>query len=82
MLAVGRILPPRQAHELSHAVPLLAQLPGVPRWGVADRGYSSHAFRDHVWNMGAGPAIPAKCNEAPVACPKWAYPNCNRVEQL
>jgi transposase len=61
---------------------LLDQLPGVPRWVVADRGYASHRFRGHVWSMGARPAIPAKRNEAPVACPDWAYNNRNRVERL
>jgi transposase len=67
---------------LPHAVPLLAQLPGVPRWVVADRGYSSHAFRAHIWHSGARPAIPPKRNEAAVACPDWAYTNRNRVERL
>jgi transposase len=80
--AVAFRVAPGQAHELPHAVPLLDQLPGVPRWVVADRGYASHAFRDHVWSMGARPAIPAKRNEAPVACPDWAYTNRNRVERL
>ena len=32
--------------------------------------------------MGARPAIPAKSNEAPVACPDWIYHNRNRVERL
>ena len=80
--AVAFRLAPGQAHELPHAVPLLGRLPGVPRWVVADRGYASHAFRDHVWNTGARPAIPPKRNEAPVACPDWAYNNRNRVERL
>ena len=71
-----------QAHELPHAVPLLARLPGVPRWVVADRGYASHAFRQHIWNAGARPAVPAKRNEAPVACPAWIYNNRNQVERL
>jgi hypothetical protein len=62
-------LAPGQAHELAHVVPLLARLPGVPVWVVADRGYSSHAFRDHVWNIGAPPAVPTRRDEAPVACP-------------
>jgi transposase len=80
--AVAFRLAPGQAHELPHAVPLLARLPRVPRWVVADRGYASHAFREHVWNVGARPAIPARRNEAPVACPAWAYANRNRVERL
>ena len=54
----------------------------MPLWVVGDRGYSSDAFRDLVWGKGARPAIPAKRNEAPVACPGWAYTNRNRVERL
>jgi len=54
----------------------------VPLWVVADRGYSSHAFREHIWNLGARPAIPPKRNEAPAACPNWIYNNRNRVERL
>ncbi len=54
----------------------------MPGWVVADRGYASHAFREHVWSRGSRPAIPAKRNEAPVACPDWAYNNRNRVERL
>ena len=80
--AVAFHIAPGQAHELPHAVPLLAALPGVPRWVVADRGYSSHAFREHVWDLGARPAIPAKRNEAPVAYRDWIYNNRNRVERL
>ena len=49
---------------------------------VADRGFSSHAFREHIWERGARPAIPAKDNEAPVACPDWIYNNRNQVERL
>ena len=80
--AVAFILAPGQAHELPHAVPLLERLPGVPKWVVADRGLSSHAFREHVWSLGARPAIPSKQNEAPVACPEWVYNNRNYVERL
>jgi transposase len=80
--AVAFHIAPGQAHELPHAVPLVAALPGVPRWIVADRGYSSHAFREHVWDLGARPAIPPKRNEALVACPDWIYNNRNRVERL
>ena len=80
--AVAFRLAPGQAHEPPHAVPLLDRLPGVPRWVVADRGYASHAFRDHVWNTGARPAVPPKRNEAAVACPDRAYDNRNRVERL
>jgi hypothetical protein len=45
-------LAPGQAHELPQAVGLLARLPGVPHWVVADRGHTSHAFRKHIWNLG------------------------------
>jgi transposase len=80
--AVAFILAPGQAHELPHAVPLLERLPGVPQWVVADRGHASHAFREHVWTLGARPAIPAKRNEEEVACPEWIYANRNYVERL
>ena len=80
--AVAFRVAPGQAHELPHAIPLLDCLPGVPRWVVADRGFASHAFREHIWNMGARPAIPAKRNEPPVRCPEWAYAHRNRVERL
>lgn len=80
--AVAFALAPGQAHELPHAVPLLARLPDGPLWVVADRGYSSHAFRQHVWNLGARPAVPAKRNEAPVACPDWIYASRRLVENL
>ena len=73
--AVAFILAPGQAHELPHAVPLLDRLPGVPKWVVADRGLSSHVFREHIWNLGARPAIPSKRNEDEVACPDWIYAN-------
>ena len=73
--AVAFILAPGQAHELPQAIPLLQRLPGLPKWVVADRGLSSHAFREHIWNLGARPAIPPKKNEAPVACPDWVYNN-------
>jgi hypothetical protein len=81
-LAVAFALAPGQAHELPQAVPLLARLPDVPLWVVADRGYSSHAFREHIWSMGTRPAVPAKRNEAPVACPDWAYASRRLVENL
>ena len=54
----------------------------MPKWVVADRGYSSHAFREHIWKTGARPAIPTKRNEAPVRCPDWIYNNRNVVERL
>ena len=80
--AVAFRLAPGQAHELPHAVALLNRLPGVPKWVVADRGDTSHAFREHVWDMGARPAIPPQRHEAPVACPDWIYANRNKVERL
>ncbi len=72
---------PGQAHELPHAVPLLARLPGVPRWVVADRGYAAMPF-DSTSGTRARPAIPTKRNEEPVACPEWVYNNRNVVERL
>ena len=80
--AIAFVLAPGQAHELPHAVALLDQLPDVPKWVVADRGYSSHAFREHIWSLGARPAIPPRRTEAPVACPDWIYTNRNQVERL
>ncbi len=80
--AVAFILAPGQAHELPHAIPLLDRLPGVPKWVVGDRGLASPAFRQHIWERGARPAIPAKANEAPVACPEWIYTNRHQVERL
>jgi transposase len=80
--AVAFRITPGQAHELPQAIPLLASLPGVPTWVVADRGYTSHAFREHIWSLGARPAIPPQRQEAPVACPDWIYNNRNVVERL
>ncbi len=80
--AVAFILAPGQAHELPSAIPLLDCLPGVPKWVVGDRGYASLAFREHIWERGARPAIPSKSNEAPVACPEWIYANRHQVEMV
>ena len=63
-------------------MPLLGRLPRVPRWVVADRRYTSHAFREHICGLGAQPAIPMQRHEAPVACPDWIYHNRNQVERL
>ena len=63
--AVAFILAPGQAHELPHAVPLLERLPGVPKWVVADRGLSSHAFREHVWNLGGESGDPVQEERSP-----------------
>ncbi len=80
--AIAFVLAPGQAHELPHAVPLLDKLPGAPKWVVADRGYSSHAFREHIWALGARPAIPTRKTEETVSCPSWIYTNRNQVERL
>ena len=80
--AVAFVLAPGQAHELPHALALLNRLPGVPEWVVADRGYSSHAFREHIWDLGAKPTIPPRRNEASIACPDWIYVHRNQVERL
>jgi transposase len=80
--AIAFRIAPGQAHELPNAVPLLDRLPGVPKWVVGDRGYTSHRFREQIWGMGARPAIPPQRHEAPVACPGWIYANRNRVERL
>ena len=76
------LAPGGQAHELPHAMALLDRLPGAPKGVVGDRGYTSHAFRDHIGGLGARPAIPPQRHEAPVACPAWIYANRNRVERL
>src|SRR3954451_5815682 len=80
--AVALALAPGQAHELPLAPGLLDQLPRVPLWVVGDRGYSSHAFRELVWDSGARPAIPTRGTEAAVACPDYIYNNRNLVERL
>jgi transposase len=80
--AVAFALAPGQAHELPLAPGLLDRLPRVPLWVVGDRGYSSHAFRELVWDGGARPAIPTRSNEAAVACPDFIYNNRNLVERL
>ena len=61
---------------------MLDQLPDVPKWVVADRGYSSGGFRQHIEEAGAKSAIPAQRHEAPVTCPEWIYTNRNQVERL
>jgi transposase len=80
--ALAFALAPGQAHELPMAPELLDALPDIPGWVVGDRGYASQAFRNRIWDSGARPAIPAKSNEASVACPRWIYNNRNRVERL
>ena len=80
--AVAFRIAPGQAHELPHAIPLLDQLPGVPKWVVGDRGYFSHGCREHIWTTGARPAIPTKRNEEQLAWPDWAFNNRTIVERL
>jgi transposase len=80
--AIAFALAPGQAHELPLAPGLLERLPEAPLWVVGDRGLASHAFRERVWDMGAGPAIPPKRTEEQVACPPWIYVNRNRIERL
>ncbi len=80
--AVAFVLAPGQDHELPQAIPLLNKLPGVPKPLVADRSYSSHAFREHIWNLGARPVIPTGRNEEAPSCPSWIYNNRNQVERL
>ena len=62
--AIAFRIAPGQAHELPEAIPLLEKLPGGPTWVVADRGYTSHTFREYIWSMGAKPAIPPQRHEA------------------
>ena len=80
--AVAFRLAPGQAHERPHAGPLLAALPGVPRRVVADRGYTGHRLREHIWDVGSGPAIPPRCDEAAASCPAWICNNRNGVARL
>ena len=46
--AVAFRVAPGQAHELPHAVPLLDQLPGVPRWVVERASRTLRNIRS-VW---------------------------------
>src|SRR5512147_808642 len=80
--AVAFALAPGQAHEAPLALGLIDALPDAPAWIVGDRGLSAHALRELIWAIGARPAIPAKRNEAPVACRSWIYQNRNMVERL
>jgi transposase len=80
--AIAFALAPGQAHELPMASGLLDCLSGVPGWVVGDRGLSSHAFRERIWDSGARPAIPSKRNEEQLACPNWIDNNRNMVERL
>src|ERR1051325_463492 len=55
--AIAFALAPGQAHELPLALGLLGRLPEIPGWIVGDWGFASDAFRERIWDMGAGPAI-------------------------
>ena len=46
--AIAFRIAPGQTHELPEAIRLLNRLPDVPTWVVADRGYCSHSFREHI----------------------------------
>jgi hypothetical protein len=52
--AIAFGLAPVRAHELPHAVPLLDQLPGVPKWVVGDRGTLATPFvsTSGIWAHG------------------------------
>jgi transposase len=80
--AIAFALTPGQAAELPQAEGLLSFLPGTALWTVADRGYSSHALREAIRDLGSTPAIPTRSNEAPVTCREWVYVNRERVERL
>lgn len=54
----------------------------MPKWVFGDRCNASHAFRQHIWDMGAPPTILPRRHEAPGACPDWIYNNRNEVERL
>ena len=84
---MGFALTPGQASEAPQSeapqsFDLLEFLPAIPGWVVADRGYSSHALRTAVWELGSRPAIPTRRNEAPVHCPDWIYVNRERIERM
>ena len=78
--AVAFVLAPGQDHELPHAISLLDKLPGVPKRVVADWGYSSHARREHIWNLDARLVIPTRRNEETLSLPCWISMNRNQVE--
>ncbi len=64
-------LAPGQAHDLPMAPGLLDGLPDVPGWEEGDRGLACDALRDLIGDIGARPAIPPTCTDAPVAGPLW-----------
>ena len=86
--AVAFVLAPGQAHEAPLAPVLLDALIDSPLWVVGDRGLSSDALREQIWDMGARPVIPHKRNgrtaepSDPVRCPGFIYVHRNRIEWL
>src|SRR3954467_12572628 len=60
--AIAFAVTPGHAAELPQAEGRLGFLPGTPMWTVADRGYSSHALRAAIWDLGSIPAIPTRRN--------------------
>ena len=53
-----------------------------PRLGCQRQRLCFARFPPVHLGQGARPAIPAKSNQAPVACLSWIYNNRNRVERL
>lgn len=51
-------------------------------WVVGDKGFSSDALREQVWDMKARPAIMPKRGEAPVRCPEYIYVHRNQIERM
>ena len=75
-------LAPGQGHELPMARDLPGRLPAAPGWVVGDRGLASDDLREHIWEIGARPAIPPRRPDAPAACPDWIYHSRHLVENL
>lgn len=75
---------PGQASELRVAPVLLA---AVRAWGVvgrvvADRGYSSAAWRSLIQAAGAEPVVPSQPTHPPVDYDRAAYRRRHRIENL
>ena len=58
------------------------RIPYPPTHVVCDRGYSSHKFREYLWDRGVRPVILPRQNDPEVACPKWSYRHRHLVENL
>ncbi len=54
----------------------------MPGWVVADCGYSSHTFRNHIRKLGAKPTIQPKRSKALDACRDWIYIHLNQIKWL